>query len=87
MLSFRRMYELPKDDRPGCRETLVLTRALFAVLLPPIAAMIAVLALVSLAVVCYAIYPALALLPLGVIAAGFLLFARWEQGRFRGPRT
>ena len=80
------MYEPPSDERPGCRETLVLTRAVFAVLLPPVVAMIAVLALVSLAVVCYAIYPAFALVPLGAIAGGMLLFARWEQGRFRGPR-
>lgn len=80
------MYEPPSDERPGCRETLALTRAVFAVLLPPVVAMIAVLALVSLAVVCYAIYPAFALVPLGAIAVGTLLFARWEQGRSRRPR-
>jgi hypothetical protein len=75
------VYELPNEERPGCRETLVLTRAIFAVLLPPVAAMLAIFSLVTLAVFCYAIYPALALAPLGAIVAGFLLFARWEQGR------
>ena len=79
------MYEPPREDRPGCRETLLLTRAVFAVLLPPVAAMIAIFALVTLAVICYAISPALALVPLGAIAAGMLIFARWEQGRHRPP--
>jgi hypothetical protein len=79
------MHDTSREERPGCRETMVLTRAVFAVLLPPLVAMFAVLGLLSLTIVFFAIHPALALLPLAAIAVGFLLFARWEHGRARPP--
>jgi hypothetical protein len=63
----------------------VLTRAVFSVLLPPMLALIGVLSAVVLALVLFAVHPALALLPLGAIVGGILLFARWEQQRFRPP--
>ena len=63
----------------------MLTRAVFSVLLPPLAAMIGVLVAVTLALVLFARHPALALLPLGALGLGIFLFARWEQGRFRPP--
>ena len=63
----------------------MLTRVVFAVLIPPMLALIAVLVAVTLALVLFARHPALALLPLGALGAGLFLFARWEQGRFRPP--
>ena len=63
----------------------MLTRVVFAVLIPPMLAFIAVLVAVTLALVLFARHPALALLPLGAIVGGIFLFARWEQGRFRPP--
>ncbi len=80
------MYEPPREEEPsGCRDTLVLTRAAFAVLLPPLLAIIAVLGAVSVAVALLSVHPALALLPIAVLAVGVYLFARWERGRFRPP--
>ena len=47
------MYEPPRqeEERPGCRDTLVLTRAVFAVLLPPLMAILGVLTLVVVALI------------------------------------
>ena len=63
----------------------MLTRVVFAVLIPPMLALIGVLVAVTLALVLFARHPALALLPLGALGLGIFLFARWEQGRFRPP--
>jgi hypothetical protein len=74
-----------EDERPGCRDTLLLTRAVFGVILPPLMAMLGVLILVSLAVVFFAIHPLLAVLPVAALGLGIYGFARWEQGKFRPP--
>jgi hypothetical protein len=80
------MYdEPPPDERPGCRETVILTRAAFAVLFPFLAAMIAVLVLVMTVLLLLFTNPALALIPLAVLVAGVFAFARWERGRYRPP--
>ena len=79
------MYEPPSENRPGCRDTAALTHAVFAILLPPLAAIFAVLVLLALALVCYAVHPALALLPIAALVAAIFLFARWEQRRYRPP--
>ena len=82
----RVMYEPPaQDERPGCRDTLILTRAVFGVIVPVLLAMLFVIGAVTGAVVLLAVHPALALLPIGALAAGILLFARWEQRRFHPP--
>ncbi len=80
------MYKLPSspEERPGCRDTLAITRAVFAVIIPPVAAMLAVLFLVMAAIIMFAMSPPLALIPLAVIVAGFVLFVRWERGREEG---
>ena len=74
------MYELP-EERPGCRDTLVITRAVFAVIITPVAAMLAVLSLVMATIIMFAISAPLALIPLALLVAGFVLFLRWERGR------
>ncbi len=80
------MYEPPRQEEPsGCRETWVLSRAAFAVLLRPLLAMIGVLGAVAAALILYATHPALALLPIVALAVGVYLFARWERGRDRPP--
>ena len=43
--------------------------------------MFAILVLLALAVVAFSVTPALALVPVGVIVGGIVLFARWERGR------
>ena len=80
------MYEVPKQEEPGgCRDALLLTRSAFAVLLPPLLGIAAVLILIGAAVVLFARHSALALIPVAVLVLGVALFARWEQGRFRPP--
>ena len=78
------MYEPPRheEERPGCRDVWVLSRATFAVILWPLLAMFGVLGAVGLAFALLAVHPALALLPIAALVAGLLLFARWEG---RGP--
>ena len=80
------MYEPPRqDERPGCRETWVITRAVFAVLLPVLLAIMGVLGAAVAAFVLFAVHPALALAPVGLLAGAVYLFARWEQGQPRPP--
>ena len=78
-------HEPPSEERPGCRETLVLTRAAFAVLIPIFAAMIAVLTLVMVTLLLLLTRPLLALLPVAALVGGIMLYARWERGRYRPP--
>lgn len=80
------MYQTSSDEeRPGCRETLILTRAVFAVILPALLAIFGVLFAVAITVVLYARHPALALIPIAAVVVLLLLYARWERSRFRPP--
>lgn len=80
------MYEPPsRDQRPGCRETWLLTRATFAIIIPALAAMIAVMAAIVGTIVLVSIHPALALVSVAAAAVAIALYARWERGRFRPP--
>jgi hypothetical protein len=66
-------------------EIYVLTRAAFGILIWPMLALFAVLGMLMLAFVLFAVHPALALVPIAAIILGVVLFARWEQKRFRPP--
>ncbi len=80
------MYEVPQQEqRPGCRDVWVISLAVFAIILPVVGAMIALLGGITLAFVLFTMHPALGLIPLAVMAGGIYVFARWEQGRFRPP--
>ena len=80
------MYEVPQQEqRPGCRDVWVISIAVFAVILPIVGAMIALLGAITLAFVLFTVYPALALIPLALVGVAIYVFARWEQGRFRPP--
>lgn len=81
-------YEPPRQKGPsGCLELFVLTRAAFGVLFWPLAALMAALVGIVLTIYLFTISPPLALIPIAVFVAGVLLFARWEQRRFRPPGT
>ena len=75
------MYEPSRDERPGCRETVILTRAAFAVIVPVLLVMLAVLTLVMVALLLFVTHPLLALLPVAALIGGVVLIARWERGR------
>jgi hypothetical protein len=79
------MYEPPPDERPGCRETLILTRAAFAVLIPVLVAMIGVLVFVLAVLLLLFTHPVLALLLIAAVVGGITLFARSRRGRSRPP--
>lgn len=68
-------------------EIYVLTRAAFGILIWPMLALFVVLGALLAAFLLLAVHPALALLPIAGLMAGILLFARWEQKRFRPPGT
>ena len=75
------MYEPPREENPGCLDALLLTRAAFGLLLPPLIGMFAVLALITGAVFLFAVHPALALFPVALLAGTVYLFARWDRSR------
>ncbi len=80
------MYEVPRQDqRPGCRDAWVITLAMFAVILPVMLALMALLGGIILAFVLFTVHPALALIPLAVMGVGIYAFARWDQNRNRPP--
>lgn len=80
------VYEPPRQVEPGgCRETWVITRAVFAVLLPIMLVLIGLLGMVVIAVALFAVHPALALLPVAGFVLAVFVYARWERERFRPP--
>lgn len=81
------MYHQPPPEKPpsGCLETLVITRAVFGVLLWPLVALGLLVVLLVAAFVLFAVHPALVLVPIAAAAIGLVLFARWERRRFRPP--
>ncbi len=82
------MYEPPRQvELGGCGETWLITRAVFAVLLPLMLALVGMLGALVITVVLFAVHPALALLPVAALGLGAFLFARWERRRFRPPEA
>jgi hypothetical protein len=75
----------PEEKPPGCLETLLITRAVFAVIVPVVLALMLLLADVALVFILFGEHPALALIPIAVTVVGVWLYARWEQRRFRPP--
>jgi len=76
----------PEEEKPpGCLETLLITRAVFAVIIPVFAALVIVTVDVALIFVLFATHPALALIPVALTIVGIWLFARWEASRYRPP--
>ncbi|MYB40868.1 MAG: hypothetical protein F4X76_01490 [Chloroflexi bacterium] len=78
------MCEQDSGPEPGgCRETLLLTRIAFGVLIPPLLAVGAVLVLLIAGFVLFTTHPLLGLLPLIPIAAGLVWLARRERDEDR----
>jgi hypothetical protein len=71
----------PEERPPGCMDVVVITRAVFSVLFWPMLAIFVAVLDLALIFYTFAVHPALALLPLGLTAAGIALFARWDQRR------
>lgn len=77
------MYQ-PQEQAPGgCRETLLLTRIAFQILLPGIVALAGVLLLVLFFFYALATYPPLALIPVGILAAVLYGIYLYDKRRHR----
>ena len=63
----------------------MLTRAVFAVILLPVLALIVLLGVLGGALFLFSIHPALALLPVAAIVVAIFLFAQWERRNIRPP--
>jgi hypothetical protein len=74
----------PSDEEkpPGCLDVLIITRAVFGVLLWPIVAMFAVIADLGITFYLYATRPLLALIPIAITAAAIWGFMVWERRRY-----
>lgn len=80
--------EPPKPDREpgGCLEALIITRAVFAVLAIPLAAILGVFVALAILIALFGVAWYWGVLWLAVLAAGVVAYARWERHRFRsGP--
>jgi hypothetical protein len=70
-----------EEKPPGCLETLLIMRAVFAVILPAVIAMIVLVFDLAAIFVLYTVYPALALIPTALTVAAIWLVARWDRNR------
>jgi FtsH-binding integral membrane protein len=75
----------PEEERPGCLDVWLISRAMFGILLWPFAVLMGLIVDLYVIVVLFDIHPALALIPVAITAAAVWLYARWEQRRFRPP--
>lgn len=81
-------YDGPPPDKeqpPGCLDALLITRAVFAVLMWPALAMVVVIADLGVIAWAYTVHPALALIPAAVTGVALWLVAKWDQTRNRPP--
>jgi hypothetical protein len=68
----------------GCRDALVLTRAVFGILFWPLLLLFGALAGLLLIFYCFASHVWLGILALMVVGAGFFGLARWAKRHFQG---
>jgi polyferredoxin len=74
------------DDReqpPGCLDVIVITRAVFGVLMWPLVIMFVAILDLGVTFYLYATRPLLALIPVAVTAAAIGGFTIWERHRYR----
>jgi len=71
------------DDRPGCLDVWLITRAVLTLLFWPLAAILVLVLDLAAIIWLFRVWPALALIPVGVSAAAIAAYARWEQAHFR----
>jgi len=70
----------PKEPS-GCLQTLLVTRAIFAILAIPLLIIIGALVATLVTLYLFTVDPPLALIPLAIGVLGVYLLARWERSR------
>jgi hypothetical protein len=74
-------YEPPKQQAGGCGEVWVLTRAVFAVLLGPLLAVVGAIAWLIITLYAFFTSPPLALIPIAIGAAIIAWYVWWDRRR------
>lgn len=73
-------YEAPKPVRPGgCRDALIILRAVFEVMLPIVATGLAAVAVVAATVILFTIHALLTLIPVGIGTLALVWLARRDR--------
>ncbi len=67
-------YEPPEEEPGGCRESLVMTRVAFGVLLPPMLVIGGGVTLIMLTIFLTIVHPVLVIIPVLLAAAGIYWF-------------
>jgi len=75
----------PEEERPGCLDVWLISRAMFGILMWPFAVLVGLIVDLYVIVVLFDVHPALALIPVTITGGVVWLYARWEQRRFRPP--
>jgi len=75
----------PEEEKSGCRDVWLLTRAAFAILLIPLGILFGAIIAFSLVVFLFSRATILGLLGIALIAALIYVYARWERHHFRPP--
>ena len=76
----------PQDEKPpGCLDVLVITRAVFGVIMWPALVFLGAILAVGGVFWAFSIHPALALVPIAGLIAAVFAYARWEQRHYRPP--
>ena len=74
-----------EEKPPGCLDVLLITRAVFGILLWPIIGMFIVVLDLGATFYLYATRPVLALIPIVITAAAIWAFMAWERRSFPPP--
>jgi membrane protein CcdC involved in cytochrome C biogenesis len=76
------MYKQSSNPEPGgCRETLLLIRIAFSVLLPPLFAVGGAILFICLFFILISIHPLLTLIPIGCIASALYWLSRRDKNQ------
>jgi hypothetical protein len=75
----------PEEEKTGCGDVWLLTRAAFGILLIPLGLLICALVVIGVLVALFSKGPLFGLAGVAVLAAGVVAYVRWEGHHFRAP--
>jgi hypothetical protein len=75
----------PEEEKSGCRDVWLLTRAAFGILLIPMGLFIGALVGIGVLVALFSRGPLFGIAGVALVAGGVTAYALWERRHFRGP--